>query len=138
MTRAVLVFAALVGTFGPRGGAAGADDPPGRAAHAPFVHTVIFYLKKDAPAGEADELIADAHDLLGKVPSVRGLRAGRPAEKPASANGKNDFQVGLLVLFDDAQGLREYIDHPKHQEYVARHKKYIDRIVAYDFQDEKK
>ena len=37
----------------------------------PFVHTVFFYLKKDAPANEADALIADAQKLLAKSRQAR-------------------------------------------------------------------
>src|SRR5712664_592517 len=35
---------------------------------APFVHSVIFYLKKDAPENEVDALIDDAHQMLAKIP----------------------------------------------------------------------
>jgi Stress responsive A/B Barrel Domain len=116
---------------------------PGKAAldkTPPFVHCVIFYLKKDAPEGEADAMIADAHELLGSIPSVRGLRAGKPAAKEKPDNAKTDFQVGLLVLFDDVDGLNIYLKHPRHLEFVKKHGKYIDgtKLGVYDFADQKK
>ena len=99
---------------------------------APFVHTVIFYLKKDAPASEADGIIADTQRLLAKIPTVREIRAGRPAEK-GSAVVVKDYQVGLLVLFDDAEGMQTYLDHPLHKEFVTGHEKNFEKVVVYDF-----
>jgi Stress responsive A/B Barrel Domain len=99
---------------------------------APFVHTVIFYLKKDAPANEADAIIADTQRLLAKIPSVREIRAGRPADK-GSAVVVKDYQVGLLVLFDDAEGMQTYLDHPLHKEFVSGHEKGFEKVVVYDF-----
>jgi hypothetical protein len=99
---------------------------------ASFVHTVIFYLKKGAPETEADALIADAQKLLSRIPTVREIRAGRPADKATPITIK-DYQVGLLVLFDDADGLQTYLDHPLHKEYVSNHEKSFEKVVVYDF-----
>jgi hypothetical protein len=99
---------------------------------APFVHTVIFFLKKDAPANEADSVIGDTQKLLAKIPSVREIRAGRPAEKTSPVAVK-DYQVGLLVLFDDVDGLHAYSDHPLHKEFVANHEKHFEKVAVYDF-----
>jgi hypothetical protein len=108
-------------------------------ARAPYVHVVIFTIKKDAPDGEADKLLADCHDLLGKIPTVRELRAGTPAEKSTEI-AKKDYQVGLMILFDDFDGLKTYLDHKLHQEFLERHKQFIDEKVlgVYDFADVKK
>jgi hypothetical protein len=114
------------------------DETKPAAKAPPFVHAVIFTMKKDAPEGAADSMIHDAHDMLAKIPTVRELRCGKPAEKKADA--KNSYDVGLLVLFDDADGLKTYIDHPQHQKYVAKHLKNVerDKLLAYDFLDAKK
>jgi hypothetical protein len=108
-------------------------------AAAPFVHTVIFHVSKDAPPGEVDALITDANELLRPIPTVRDLRVGRPAE-PGSDIAKKDYQVGLLVLFDNYQGLKTYLDHPLHLKYVEKHLKHIDKdkLAIYDFVNQKK
>ena len=113
-------------------------DPVEKSA-APFVHAVIFHVNKDAPPGEVEALIADAHTLLRPIPSVRDLRVGRPAE-PKTDIAKTDFQVGLLVLFEDRQGLKTYLDHPLHLKYVEKHLKYLDKdkLAVYDFVNQKK
>jgi hypothetical protein len=104
-----------------------------------FVHTVIFHLKKDAPAAEVEALITDARELLRPIPSVRDLKIGRPADKGTPDRAKKDFQVGLVVLFNDQAGLETYLNHPMHLKYVEKHLKYIDaeKLSVYDFVDQK-
>jgi hypothetical protein len=103
----------------------------------PLVHAVIFYLKADAPADTTDEIIKDCHEMLAKVPTVRLLKAGKPADAPGRA--KKDYAVGLVILFDDVEGLKTYIDHPLHKEFVAKHLKHLDvtKLAGYDFSDAK-
>ena len=131
MKRLLLLAVLLSGVGGLETRAA--DKP-----EAPYVHAVIFYLKKDAPRGEAGALIKDAHQILTKIPTVRRLSAGRPAEKATPEVAITDFQVGLLVHFDDYQGLQTYLDHPLHTEYVQKHKKYLEKILVYDFVNQAK
>jgi Stress responsive A/B Barrel Domain len=139
---AVLFLAALATWAAVSSSARTAGNDEGKAAAdktPPFVHCVIFYLNKDAPEGEADAMIADINELLRPIPSVRGLRAGKPAVKEKRDNAKTDFQVGLLVLFDNAEGLDTYIKHPQHVQFVEKHGKYIERqkLGVYDFVEQK-
>jgi hypothetical protein len=108
------------------------------AGRAGFVHTVIFYLKKDVPESTVDTIIADARDLLVEVPTVRGLKVGRRSEKSNGERNDKEFQIGLLVLFDGYDGLQEYNVHPKHKEFVARHLKSFEKIAVFDFEDTSK
>lgn len=128
----------LSGPAAPAPDRAFADERKPVAKTPPFVHAVVFSMKKDAPDGAADSMIQDAHDMLAKIPTVRELRCGKPAEKKADA--KAGYDVGLLVLFDDADGLKTYIDHPQHQKFVAKHLKNVerDKLLVYDFLDTKK
>ncbi|HZT82266.1 MAG TPA: Dabb family protein [Gemmataceae bacterium] len=117
-----------------------ADRADKGGKQAPYVHVVIFHLKKDAPKGAADGLIKDAHELLAKIPSVRSIRAGRPADKVTPDFGRKDYDVALLVLFDDYDGLKAYLDHPMHLKYVERNLKNIDekKLLVYDFSNQTK
>lgn len=120
---------------------AAAADAEKRAAKAPppYVHAVIFTLKKDAPANEAEAIIADCHELLEKISSVRHLWAGRPAEKATPKVAKKDYQVGLLVIFDDADGLQKYLDDPLHLKFLDKHGAHVDmeKLSVYDFVNQK-
>src|SRR4051794_20929355 len=83
----------------PGGGSARGDEKTGKEAKAevgarpPYVHSVVFYLKEGAPKGEAESIIADAHALLAKIPSVKGLWIGRPAEKGTPELAVTDYHV---------------------------------------------
>jgi hypothetical protein len=146
MIRRLLVVAALVLSWAALiVGAHAAEQAkkpakPAKKAKAPFVHAVVFYLKKDAPKGEVDALIADAHKMLAKIKSVRGLWAGRPAAKDqATPISKHDYDVGLLVLFDDADGLQKYLKDELHLEFVKKHVKFVDekKLTVFDFMNQK-
>jgi hypothetical protein len=134
MSRRSFAFAALAlcAIFS---GFSRADDKTGSPL--PVVHTVIFYLKPDAPPEAADAIVADCHEMLAKVPTVRMLKAGRAADASPTKKG---FGVGLVIFFDDAEGLKTYTAHPLHRGFVAKHLKNIEtsKLGVYDFVDAKK
>jgi hypothetical protein len=117
-----------------------AADKDAMAEKAAFVHAVIIRLNKDAPTGEVGAILKDSRDLLAQIPSVREVRAGTPSDKGTPKLARSDYDVGLLVLFDDADGLKAYLEHPMHQEFVKRHNKNLDmdKLLVYDFMDQKK
>jgi hypothetical protein len=119
---------------------AAAEDKKPVAQEAPFVHVVIFRVKKDAPEGEVDALIADCKEMLSKIPSVKGLKVGRPAEKGTPEIAKTDYQIGLLVLFADADGLKTYLEHEQHVKFVEKHGKFLipEKLEVFDFQEKGK
>jgi hypothetical protein len=119
--------------------AADADSAKAKS-NAPFVHVVVFYAKEGVPPGAADELIADCHEMLAKIPSVRALRAGRPAERSTPGRAKKDYLAALMILFDDAEGLAAYDQHPLHKQFVEKHREKFDvqKLQVFDFLDGKK
>ena len=116
------------------------DKETKTAGKSPYVHAVVFHLKKDAPSDAAEMMIKDSHELLAKIPSVRELRVGRPAEKDSADFVKKDYQVGLVIFFDDHAGLMEYVEHPLHKKYVERNIKNIDtdKLAVFDFMNQLK
>lgn len=141
MRRMLAVMAAAVGIFACQlGNSSGQAQETTKksASKAPYVHAVIFTLKKDAGKDAIENVIADSHKLLAKIPSVKGLWAGRPAEKSTPKFAVKDYDVGLLVLFDNYEGLQEYLDHALHTEYVEKHAKHFERVNVYDFVNQKK
>jgi hypothetical protein len=105
---------------------------------APLTHVVIFQLKKDSGADAIESIITDSHEMLTKIPTVRGLKVGRPSEKSKGGPVVQDYQVGLLVMFDDYDGLKTYNDHEQHKNYVKKHGKDFDKVLVYDFVDQAK
>jgi hypothetical protein len=147
----ILFGCAMSGCHPPRGGARTVGDDEGKAtnktegegkakgdATPPYVHTVVFYLREDAPKDEVVKIIADAHRLLARIPSVKGLWIGRPAEKATPKLAVSDYHVAWVLLFDDHVGLQEYLDHKLHLEFREKHAKHAERVLVYDFLNQKK
>src|SRR5262245_16873386 len=73
-----------------------------------LVHCVFFTLKPEVRDDQIEEFIRDCY-LLKQVPSVRKLDAGRRDERMTRDVNVTDFQIGLVVFFDDKAGLDEYV-----------------------------
>src|SRR3954462_14561876 len=84
-----------------------------------FIHTVFFWMKPGTSDAARQQLVADAREYLGKIPTVRHLWAGRPAMTPRDVVD-NSYDVGLCVVLDDSAGLDLYQEHPLHKEFLAR------------------
>lgn len=104
----------------------------------PYVHTVVFYLKKDAPRDEVKNIIVDAHGLLARIPSVKGLWVGRPAEKATPELAVKDYHVSWVLLFEDYKGLQEYLEHKLHHQFREKHAKHAERVLVYDVVNQEK
>ena len=104
-----------------------------------YAHTVIFHLKKDAPADAVEKIIEGCHTLEA-IPTVRALKVGRPASADDSTPkvAAQDYQVGLVVLFDDAAGMKTYLTHETHLKFVKDYGQYFEKVLVYDFSDQKK
>jgi hypothetical protein len=111
-----------------------------KKAHAPFVHFVVFRMKKDADKDAVEKAIADCHNLLAKIPAVRSVRAGRPSAKGTPDVPKMEYDFALLILVDDADGLEAYLKHPKHLQFVDRHGPAFDmqKLQVFDFLNQSK
>ena len=68
-----------------------------------FIHTVYFWLKPHCGPVDRDLLLRDCRDSLAKIPTVRSLHAGAPAQTPHEVVD-NSYGVGLTVIFDDQKG----------------------------------
>jgi hypothetical protein len=134
LSAVVLVLTGILAT------GASAEEPKGKSAAGSYVHVVIFKMKKDAPSGAVNDAIADCHAMLEKIAAVRAVKAGRPATEGTPELARKDYDFGLLVLVDDAAGLKAYLEDPLHLEFVRKHGKYFDmkQLQVFDFQDTKK
>jgi hypothetical protein len=107
--------------------------PPPEHGPAVFVHVVFFDAKPDTPDAVLDEMVADAHRILGKIPSVRTIASGRRDARMQRDLNDTDFTVGLVIHFDDKAGHDLYNDHELHQQYVAKYKDYFAKVRVFDF-----
>ena len=97
------------------------------------IHAVYFYLNDNAPADEPTKLADSCRTLLGKIPTVRHLWAGSPAQTPRRDIIDRGFSVGLVVVLDDAGKSHDiYQEHPLHKEFLARHKAHWKKVQIFD------
>lgn len=102
-----------------------------------LVHVVILKLKPDSPSTEAQSVIDDTYSQLSKIKTVRGVWAGKPASKP-TPEAASDYTVALLFLFDDAAGLKTYLNDPVHTKFADKHLKKWETPLVYDFEPKSK
>jgi hypothetical protein len=140
MMRCILGVAVLVAVTVVVTPAGRADDKAAGKEKGGYIHVVIFTMKKDAPSGAVDEVIADCHKMLGKISVVRSVKAGRPSKQVAEKVVKTNYDVGLLVTVDDFDGIKAYLEDPLHKEFVKKHGKHfeITKLQVFDFVNEAK
>ena len=123
MRRALIVVACLVLIAAPL--ASAAEAPKGT-----IVHSVYFWLKKEATDADAKALIADCKALAALDCVVRA-DVGVPLGKSRGAVD-GSYQVAVVVYFADQAAYDTYLPHPKHQALVKKHKPLWEKVVVYD------
>jgi hypothetical protein len=105
-----------------------------------FVHVVLFTMKKGTSASAVEDVVKDCHKVLAKIAAVRSVKAGRPAEKGSPVGLKKNYDLALLVLIDDADGLKAYLDDPLHVAFVKKHGEKFDmeKLQVFDFMNQQK
>lgn len=75
-----------------------------------LTHIVLFTFHDQNDVPEAIERL---RDLPSQIPSLISLRCGQNAiEKP------NSWHLALMSEHADAEGLKDYVEHPAHQAVV--------------------
>ncbi|HTU23015.1 MAG TPA: Dabb family protein [Gemmataceae bacterium] len=139
--RRSLLFAMVLMLIGVTARTTPAEEPKAdKKGHAPYVHFVVFRMKKDAPKDVVEKAITDCHELLAKIPSVRSVRAGRPAAHGTPDVPKMQYDFALLVLVENAEGLQGYLKHPSHLNYVKKYERFFDmeKLQVFDFLNQMK
>lgn len=97
-----------------------------------FVHTVFFWMKPGVSDTDRQQLIRDCGEFLAKVPTVKEIRVGRPAQTQREVVD-NSYDVGLTVILADKAGHDIYQEHPLHLEFIKRNKQNWARVQVYDY-----
>jgi len=101
-----------------------------------IAHVVLFRLRTDVPASEARAL-ADAYAVaIRDIPSIRRARVGRRVlvGRAYEEMMRTDFTYAAILEFEDADGVRAYLDHPAHKEISTRFFEAIAETLVYDFE----
>lgn len=120
----ILASACTTGAPAPAGSVSSAARMPG-----PLQHVVLVEL---ADKSEIAAMKADSDRLLPQIPSVRGYVCGAPVDI-GRGNVAKDYDLGIVVQFDDVAGYRAYLEHPVHVELVQRWRPKWRRSYIVDF-----
>lgn len=115
----------------------GCDSAPKASSPQPVMarvsHIVLFKLKDPA---QASALIADCDQMLGPIPGVAGMHAGRHLDTGRGPMVMSDYDVGLWIAFDSEASLRAYDTNPNHKALVEKWRPQLVSIRVYDILDE--
>ncbi len=100
-----------------------------------LIHVVVLKTKSDT-SGEPQSLIDDSYSQLAKIKGVRGLWAGKPSDK-GTPDAKTDYDVALVLAFDDSSALKTYLNDPAHTKFADAHLKMWETPIVYDFEPRK-
>jgi uncharacterized coiled-coil protein SlyX len=100
---------------------------------APYLHTVVLKLKKPDDA-QVQRVYDEAFKTIAKIKGVRGMFIAKPADDDTPELAQKGYQLGLIVLLDDADALKSYLDDPLHQQFVDKMGEYWDKPIVYDLQ----
>ena len=78
-------------------------------------HLVFFAVREDASEEEVEDLLSSIRALRDEVPSTVDLSVG---EDFSGRSG--GYTHALLARFEDAAGLKEYMEHPAHLAVVEK------------------
>jgi len=100
---------------------------------APFVHTVILKIKTVDDA-EIKKVQEEAGKTLAKITVVRSVYIGKPVENGTPELAQKGYQLGVVVLLDDADALQKFLDDTLHKQFMDTMGSYWERPLVYDFQ----
>jgi hypothetical protein len=100
---------------------------------APFVHTTILKMKK-MDDEQVKMVTEEAGKTLAKIDGVRGFWIGKPAENGTPELAQKGYQLGIVVVLDDADALQKFLDDPLHKQFADKMTSQWERPVVYDFQ----
>jgi hypothetical protein len=92
--------------------------------------------KADAK-NDPQKLIDDAYSQLAKIKGVRGLWAGKPSTKSSSSDSNSDYTVALVAVFDDAAGLKTYLNDTVHTKFTDKYLKNYETPIVFDVEPRK-
>jgi len=78
-------------------------------------HLVFFAVREDALQEEVEDLVSSIRSLGEEVPSTVDLSVG------GDFSGRSGgYTHALFARFEDASGLRQYMEHPAHLAVVEK------------------
>jgi hypothetical protein len=100
------------------------------------LHLVLFRPRPDLDGPSRQQLAAALSGALQQVPSIRRARVGRRITHGRSYEQlmRVDYTHVAMLEFDDADALKEYLEHPSHDQLAARFFEAFEEALMYDYE----
>lgn len=96
-----------------------------------IAHSVLFWLKEGLSDQEKKDF-TQFFEELRKVPTIKSLQYGPPANTTKRDVVDNSFSYNLLVYFNNMEDLNVYETHPFHLNAIDKFSQYWDKVVVHD------
>jgi hypothetical protein len=98
-------------------------------------HVVMYKFKPELTAAQVQEVVDAFKGLPGKIPTIVEFEAGTNVSEEGKSEG---FTHLFVVTFRDKAGLKVYLDHPAHADYVKVVKDRREKVIVFDYLTETK
>ncbi|MET1083076.1 MAG: Dabb family protein [Burkholderiales bacterium] len=102
-----------------------------------IAHVVLFKPKHELTTAQRQAVIDDLKAAAAGIPTVRSLRVGKRLRHGLPGYEqlmREDFEYLVVIEFDDADGLKAYLAHPKHEAIGAHFMQAAAAALAYDYE----
>jgi hypothetical protein len=98
-------------------------------------HIVLFRPRPDLPPASRQRFVEALRAAHEAVPSIRRFHVGRRVTHGRSYESAmtEDFPYAAVIEFDDAAGLREYLEHSAHEELGLLFGEAMEAGLIYDY-----
>ena len=101
-----------------------------------LLHLVLFRPRPDLDDTGRQRLAGALSAAIQQIPSVRRARVGRRITHGRSYEQlmRVDYTHVAMLEFDDVSGLKEYLEHPSHDQLAARFFEAFEEALMYDYE----
>jgi hypothetical protein len=101
-----------------------------------LAHIVLFSPRADAARGDRERLADALSRALAAIPSIRRCRVGRRVTHGFGYEQgmREHYEYAAIIEFDDAAGLKAYLEHPAHEELARQYYATVEANLTYDYE----
>lgn len=102
-----------------------------------LLHVVLFRPRTDITEEDRQAMFAAIETAAKEIPGVRMFHVGRRITHGANYERlvTEEFPFVAVIGFDDLQGLKTYLAHPKHEELGALFYRLQEAALAFDYDE---
>ena len=96
-----------------------------------YNHYLLFWLKKDLTEKQVEDFAQFFRDL-SKLPYLKSIHFGKPANSSPRAVLDNSFTYNVNMTFDSLEDLETYGKLPEHLAIVKKYSVFWDKMQVHD------